>query len=63
MCDSCNSSEFLSCETFGVWFYVIIGGLVLIIAGIIAGVVLKMRKDRNRRGMNQSEPLTNDSQY
>jgi hypothetical protein len=63
MCNSCNSSLFLSCETFGVWFYVIIAGIVLITAGIIAGIVFKIRKDRKIRGTELSEPLTDDSKY
>jgi heme/copper-type cytochrome/quinol oxidase subunit 2 len=62
MCDICSSSGFLSCETFGVWFYVIIGGIVLIVAGIVAGIVFKIRKNRKIE-MDLSEPLTNDSRY
>jgi hypothetical protein len=59
MCENCSNSSFLSCETFGVWFYVLIEAIVLIVCW--HGV--KIKKNRNIRGMELSEPLTDDTKY
>jgi hypothetical protein len=60
MCDSCDSSAFLSCSTFGVCFYVIIGALVLVAVVIHTLIILKMRRNREAREMDFSGPLTGD---
>jgi hypothetical protein len=61
MCGKCDSFGFLSCSSFGVWFYVILAGLILVVAGIVMLIVLKIRKNRKEPDIGLSEPLTGDS--
>jgi hypothetical protein len=61
MCESCSSSDFLSCKTFGVWFYLIIAGFILLISVIIAGIMFKIRKNRKMSETLLSEPLIDDT--
>jgi hypothetical protein len=59
LCDSCDGTGLLSCSTFGAWFYVILVGLILIVAGIIFAIVVKIRRSRKLNG-DVSELLYED---
>jgi heme/copper-type cytochrome/quinol oxidase subunit 2 len=59
MCDSCDGTGALSCSTFGAWFYVFLVVLILIVAGIIFFIVVKIRRSRKLNG-EDSEPLYED---
>lgn len=46
MCSTCSSGGAFSCDDFGVWFYIIIIGTILIVAGGVLFTVFRIKKNK-----------------
>jgi hypothetical protein len=55
MCSTCSSGGAFDCDDFGVWFYVIIIGGILIIAGGVLFAVLRLKKKQKQDTMYTEE--------
>lgn len=68
MCSKCSSGGALSCDEFGVWFYLIVIGSILIVAGGVLFAVFKMKKRQKQDSMfteektKMSEPFVSEKE-
>lgn len=55
MCGTCAEDGFLTCDSFGAWFYVFVVILALLFIGLVVIVFLKIKKSKANETSQFSE--------